>query len=68
MEDHLTDYDDMFGDECGNCGGTGIIYMCLDEIGCIDPEEGCDLCARRCDWCRPSGPAPSTTSDGEKDG
>lgn len=32
---------------------TGL-YDVYDEIGCIDPESGCDLCERRCDWCRPA--------------
>jgi hypothetical protein len=40
-----------YEDECSNCGGSGFIYMCMDEIGCIDPESGCDDCERRCDWC-----------------
>jgi len=43
-------------DCCPNCGGDGVVYMCLDEIGCVDPESGCDLCERRCDWCRPTKP------------
>lgn len=30
--------------ECWNCGGEGYTYMCQDEIGCVDPEGGCDLC------------------------
>jgi len=46
------DYDDV----CPNCGGKGVIYVCQDEIGCIDPEGGCDLCERRCDWCQPKKP------------
>lgn len=41
-------------DDCPNCGGDDVVYMCLDEIGCVDPEGGCDLCERRCDWCRPT--------------
>ena len=40
-------------DDCPNCGGEGYVYSCQDEIGCIDPEGGCDLCMRRCDWCNP---------------
>jgi hypothetical protein len=50
------DFDPMDDGICGNCGGEGVVYMCLDEIGCVDPESGCDLCERRCDWCRPSKP------------
>lgn len=52
-----TDLDDVYdepddSDTCPNCGGTGVVYLCHDEIGCIDPESGCDLCERPCDWCR----------------
>jgi len=49
------DYDDH---ECANCAGEGYVYSCQDEIGCIDPEGGCDLCMRRCDWCNPRLPKP----------
>ncbi len=52
----LPDFDDEYDGDCPNCGGEGVIYMCLDEIGCIDPEDGCDMCARRCDWCQPRRP------------
>lgn len=45
------DYSDPADDYCSNCGGEGVVYCCLDEIGCIDPEGGCDLCERTCDWC-----------------
>lgn len=44
------DYDD--GEECGNCGGEGYTYLCIDGC-CVDAEEGCEICARRCDWCNP---------------
>lgn len=50
--------DEYLGDvefeDCPNCGGEGVIYMCHSEYACIDPEGGCDMCERRCDWCRPS--------------
>lgn len=49
---HLSDHDDD-SDECPNCAGEGIVYSCDEEFACLDPEGGCDLCARRCDWCRP---------------
>lgn len=48
----IPDFDDP-SDGCPNCGGEGVIYMCVSEYACIDPEGGCDLCERRCDWCRP---------------
>jgi len=61
------DFDDNeYAGDCGNCGGEGYVANCQDEIGCIDPESGCDLCIRRCDWCRPR-PAleqPTTKSTG----
>lgn len=47
-DDFDCDYDD---NDCGNCGGTGYVASCFTEYACIDPEEGCDLCMRRCDWC-----------------
>lgn len=47
------DYADDLDTDCDNCGGEGFYYDCDDEIGCIDPEGGCDLCRRRCDWCNP---------------
>lgn len=48
--DDYEDFDDS--EDCPNCGGEGIVYNCFEEFACIDPEGGCDLCARRCDWCR----------------
>lgn len=49
-----SDYDDFEddGDGCPNCDGEGIVYSCEEEFACLHPEEGCDLCARACDWCR----------------
>ena len=46
------DYDPS-DDYCPNCGGEGVVYCCFEEWACVDPEGGCDLCERRCDWCRP---------------
>lgn len=52
------DYDDDFDqDDCWQCGGEGFVSNCQDEIGCVDPESGCDLCTRRCDICKPLTPA-----------
>lgn len=51
------DFDEDDNGDCPNCAGEGVIYMCVSEYACIDPEGGCDLCERRCDWCRPSGRA-----------
>lgn len=47
----MDDYDDSEG--CPNCGGEGWVSGCFEEFACIDPEEGCDDCMRRCDWCWP---------------
>lgn len=58
------DYDDL-DDECANCGGEGVIYTCEEEYACVDPEGGCDLCARACDWCRPRKPLPAQAEGGE---
>ncbi len=51
------DYDDFDPSECWQCGGEGYIANCQDEIGCVDPESGCDLCVRRCRICKPASPA-----------
>jgi alpha-D-ribose 1-methylphosphonate 5-phosphate C-P lyase len=55
---------DETDDTCPNCGGEGVYYDCMDEIGCIDPESGCDLCARRCDWCNPRKPQTAERQKG----
>lgn len=52
LADHLYDSAD---DGCPNCGGEGVVYSCHSEYACIDPESGCDMCERRCDWCTPAG-------------
>lgn len=54
MTDHDSqDYDNEYDDsDCWNCGGEGYVADCQDEIGCIDPESGCDFCIRRCPICR----------------
>ena len=31
------DYDET-DDECPNCGGKGFIFVCEDEVACIDPR------------------------------
>ena len=51
--------DDVPGD-CWNCGGEGVVYSCFDEICCVDPEDGCDECARPCEICtrRPTRQEP----------
>lgn len=46
-------YDAMFDDErddCWNCGGEGYIADCFDGF-CVNAEDGCELCLRRCEYC-----------------
>lgn len=45
------EYDDSEDDGCPNCGGEGFYANCMEEWACVDPEGGCDLCMRKCDWC-----------------
>ena len=51
-EEHTVEFFD-YEEECWNCGGEGYVYNCVDEIGCVDPEGGCDFCMHRCDVCSP---------------
>jgi hypothetical protein len=55
MTDPADDHFDETDDCCPNCGGEGVYYDCQDEIGCVNPEDGCELCERRCDWCKGKG-------------
>ena len=61
-DDRFEDQDDG---ECWNCGGEGYVYRCMDEIGCVDPESGCDDCMRRCDICNPKPPRAAPAPDDE---
>lgn len=45
----------MFFHECWQCSGEGVVYMCCEEFACIDPESGCDDCARKCGICYGKG-------------
>lgn len=47
--------DELDGEDCGNCGGEGFTYHCIDGC-CVNAEDGCELCARRCDWCSTTHP------------
>lgn len=53
-------YWDYEEDDCANCHGDGFVYGCSWDWQCstYDEGEGTCLCARRCDWCSPSKPAP----------
>jgi hypothetical protein len=47
------DYGDFYLDTCGNIGcDEGWVANCFDGF-CVNAEDGCDLCLRRCDWCNP---------------
>jgi hypothetical protein len=46
IDDHMSS-----DDECWNCGGEGYVYNCFEEYACVNPEDGCDECMRRCDVC-----------------
>jgi hypothetical protein len=62
MNERGNDYD--FDDnDCGNCGGSGYVANCQTEYACVDPEEGCDECMRRCDWCNPPTPKQKAETD-----
>lgn len=41
--------------EYWQCHGEGQVASCYEEWACLDPEEGCDLCLRRCDICGGNG-------------
>jgi hypothetical protein len=49
MTEIYEDYEES--EDCPNCGGEGYVACCFEEWACVDPESGCDLCMRRCDWC-----------------
>lgn len=49
----MADFDDDFDDQCYECGGEGFVSSCFSEYACLYPEDGCDLCTRRCDVCSP---------------
>jgi hypothetical protein len=53
------DRDFFEDDQCWNCGGEGYVANCQDEIACMYPEDGCDLCMRRCEYCNPRSPPQS---------
>lgn len=62
----IQDYIDsqMFDDEdCGQCDGSGYTYDCIDGC-CANPEDGCRLCERRCDFCNP--PTPQQVKAGDE--
>lgn len=47
--DPYWDYDDS--EVCWNCGGEGFVAHCFEEWACMYPDEGCELCMRRCEFC-----------------
>lgn len=56
--------DDFDQGDCWWCAGEGYVFDCFDGL-CVNAEDGCDLCMRRCDVCnRPSPPKPSQHDEG----
>ena len=51
IEDEVLQRLNPSGEDCQECGGEGYTYDCFEEFACIDPESGCEDCARRCGWC-----------------
>ena len=53
MMDETTDLilDRFENEECPSCHDEGVVYVCVEEFSCIDPEGGCDYCCRPCSWC-----------------
>jgi hypothetical protein len=45
-------------EDCWNCGGEGFVAHCEDEGACLYPEDGCDFCTRRCEYCAPAPKTP----------
>jgi hypothetical protein len=62
--DGAWDSRDYLLEECWNCGGEGYVANCQDEAACLDPESGCDLCTRRCEFCNPA--QADRSPEGEK--
>jgi hypothetical protein len=58
MSPYPEDWDDDYDDstDCANCGGDGYVSHCFQEFACMHPDEGCEDCMRRCDWCNPPKP------------
>lgn len=50
--------DDMDCDDhdCWNCGGEGYVSDCFEEYACLHPDDGCELCMERCEFCNPHHP------------
>ncbi len=54
--------------DCWQCGGEGLLSNCWDDVSCIDPEFGCEICWVNCDVCNGRGgwPDPAyASSDGD---
>lgn len=63
----IEDYDDTRDDDCWNCGGDGFVADCFDGF-CINAEDGCSLCMRRCDFCNPPKDRRATLAKVEQHG
>jgi hypothetical protein len=58
--DHMDERDE----DCWNCGGEGYVANCQDEIACLYPEDGCELCMQRCEYCNPPKASADTHPKG----
>ena len=58
IDSQMFDYDE----DCGQCDGSGYTYDCIDGC-CANPEDGCRLCERRCDFCNPFKPTPKQAEE-----
>lgn len=59
IQDLIDDHGAFDDEDCGQCDGSGYWYHCIDGC-CLNADEGCDLCARRCDFCNAPKPNPET--------
>lgn len=57
MPEDQYDYDDHDDEPCGQCGDQGYTFSCIDGC-CQYTDEGCSLCASRCDFCNHGGKKP----------
>jgi hypothetical protein len=57
IQDLIYDHGAFDEESCGQCGDQGYTYSCIDGC-CVNAEDGCDLCASRCDFCNHDGKKP----------
>lgn len=62
IQELIDDHGAPDDEDCGQCDGSGYWYHCIDGC-CLNADEGCDLCARRCDFCNPFKPTPAQAEE-----